>query len=148
MNEPGKSDNRVVPEKVSNKARRRREAERLEERRLGERNRPQARALRTQGRTSVHAALGRVRRAAEQKKGVRFTALLHHIYAIDTLRAAFYDWNVMRHQAWTARRGSTMARRWRRTSPSCRIGCDAGPTARSRCVGCTSPNGGMPSSSD
>jgi len=91
MNEPGKSDNRVVPEKVSNKARRRREAERLEERRLGERNRPQARALRTQGRTSVHAALGRVRRAAEEQKGVRFTALLHHIYAIDTLRAAFYE---------------------------------------------------------
>src|SRR5437016_3918553 len=91
MNEPGKSDNRVVPEKVSNKARRRRVAERLEERRLGERNRPQARALRTQGRTSVHAALGRVRRAAEEQKGVRFTALLHHIYAIDTLRAAFYE---------------------------------------------------------
>ena len=91
MNEPGKSDNRVVPEKVSNKARRRRVAERLEERRLGERNRPQARALRTQGRTSVHAALGRVRRAAEEQKGVRFTALLHHIYVIDTLRAAFYE---------------------------------------------------------
>jgi RNA-directed DNA polymerase len=39
----------------------------------------------------VHAALGRVRQVAEQKKGVRFTALLHHIYAIDTLRAAFYE---------------------------------------------------------
>jgi retron-type reverse transcriptase len=39
----------------------------------------------------VDVALGRVRQAAEQKKGVRFTALLHHIYAIDTLRAAFYE---------------------------------------------------------
>jgi len=39
----------------------------------------------------VHAALGRVRQVAEQKKGARFTALLHHIYAIDTLRAAFYS---------------------------------------------------------
>jgi group II intron reverse transcriptase/maturase len=38
----------------------------------------------------VHAALGRVRQAAERKKGVRFTALLHHIYAVDTLRAAFH----------------------------------------------------------
>jgi len=37
----------------------------------------------------VHEALGRVRQAAEGQKGVRFTALLHHIYAIDTLRAAF-----------------------------------------------------------
>jgi hypothetical protein len=39
----------------------------------------------------VQAALGRVRQAAEAKKGERFTALLHHIYAIDTLRAAFYE---------------------------------------------------------
>jgi group II intron reverse transcriptase/maturase len=38
----------------------------------------------------VKVALGRVRQAAEQKKGERFTALLHHIYAIDTLRAAFH----------------------------------------------------------
>ena len=53
--------------------------------------RAQATTLRTQGRARVHAALGRVRQAAEQKKGVRFTALLHHIYAIDTLRAAFHD---------------------------------------------------------
>jgi group II intron reverse transcriptase/maturase len=39
----------------------------------------------------VHAALGRVRQVAERQKGERFTALLHHIYAIDTLRAAFYE---------------------------------------------------------
>jgi len=90
MNEPGKSDSRVRPRKVPNKARRR-AAEGLEERRLAKRNSPQATTLRTQGRTRVHAALGRVRQAAEQKKGVRFTALLHHIYAIDTLRAAVYE---------------------------------------------------------
>src|SRR5712692_9814836 len=90
MDEPGKSDNRVVPEKVSNKARQR-AAEGLEGRRLAERNTPHASALRTQGRASVQAALGRVRQAAEAQKGVRFTALLHHIYAIDTLRAAYYD---------------------------------------------------------
>jgi RNA-directed DNA polymerase len=89
MDEPGKSDNRVVPGKVANKARRR-ATEGLEGRRLAKRNRPQATTHRTQGRARVHAALGRVRQAAEQKKGVRFTALLHHIYAIDTLRAAFY----------------------------------------------------------
>jgi hypothetical protein len=34
---------------------------------------------------------GTGRQVAEQKKGARFTALLHHIYAIDTLRAAFYS---------------------------------------------------------
>ena len=90
MHEPGKSDSRVVPEKVPNNARRR-AAEGLEGRRLAKRNSPRATTLRTQGRARVQAALGRVRHAAEQQKGVRFTALLHHIYAIDTLRAAFYE---------------------------------------------------------
>src|SRR5258708_22045222 len=89
MDEPGKSDSRVVPKKVPNKARRR-AAEGSEGRRLAKRNSPQATTLRTLGRARAHAALGRVRQAAEQKKGVRFTALLHHIYAIDTLRAAFH----------------------------------------------------------
>jgi RNA-directed DNA polymerase len=90
MHKPGKSDSRVVPRKVPNNARRR-AAEGLEGRRLAKQNSPQANTLRTQGRARVQVALGRVRRATEQKKGVRFTALLHHIYAIDTLRAAFYD---------------------------------------------------------
>src|SRR5919204_5951308 len=90
MHEPGKSDSRVLPKKVPNKARRR-AAEGLEGRRLAKRNSPRATTLRTQGRARVQAALGRVRQVAEQQKGVRFTALLHHIYAIDTLRAAFYE---------------------------------------------------------
>src|ERR671935_1986627 len=90
MHEPGKSDSRVLPKKVPNKARRR-AAEGLEGRRLAKQNSPQATTLRTQGRVRVQAALGRVRQTAEQKKGVRFTALLHHIYAIYTLRAAFYE---------------------------------------------------------
>jgi RNA-directed DNA polymerase len=90
MNKPGKSDSRVLPVKAPNKARRR-AAEGLEGRRLAKRNSPQATTLRTQGRARVHAALGRVRQAAEQKQRVQFTALLHHIYAIDTLRAAFYE---------------------------------------------------------
>src|SRR5437899_3783552 len=90
MHEPGQSDSRGLLKKVPNKARRR-AAEGLEGRRLAKRSSPQATTLRTQGRVRVHAALGRVRQAAEQKKGERFTALLHHIYAIDTLRAAFYE---------------------------------------------------------
>jgi group II intron reverse transcriptase/maturase len=58
---------------------------------LAKRNSRQATTLRTQSRARVHAALGRVRQVAEQKKGVRFTALLHHIYAINTLRTAFHE---------------------------------------------------------
>jgi hypothetical protein len=88
MHKPGKSDSPVRPKKVANKALKR-AAESLEERGLAERNSSQATTLRTQGRARVHEALGRVRQAAEGQKGVRFTALLHHIYAIDTLRAAF-----------------------------------------------------------
>src|SRR6267143_3092991 len=90
MHEPGKSDSRVVPQKVPNKAGRQ-GAGGLEGRRLAKRSSPQVSTLRTQGRTRAQAALGRVRQAAEQQKGERFTALLHHIYAIDTLRAAFYE---------------------------------------------------------
>src|ERR1700730_16127084 len=71
MHEPGKSDSRVVPRKVPNNTRRR-AAEGLEGRRLAKRNSPQATTLRTQGRARVHAALGRVRQVAEQKKGERF----------------------------------------------------------------------------
>jgi RNA-directed DNA polymerase len=88
MNEPGKSDSRVVPEKVSNTAWQR-AAEGLEGRRLAERNTSQGTTHRTQSRTSVKEALGRVRHVAEGRKGERFTALLHHIYAIDALRAAY-----------------------------------------------------------
>ena len=90
MDGTGKSDSRVVPKKVPNNVRRR-AAEELEGRRLAERNRPQASTLRTQGRAGVQVALGRVRQAAEEQQGARLTALLHHIYAIDTLRAAFYE---------------------------------------------------------
>ena len=90
MHGPGKSDSRVVPEKVPNNARRR-AAEGLEGRRLAERNTSQGTTRRTQGRVSVSEALGRVRQVAEERKGERFTALLHHIYAIDALRAAFHS---------------------------------------------------------
>ncbi len=89
MHEPGKSDSPIVPRNVLNKASPE-VAQGREGRGLAKRNSPQATTLRTQGRGRVQEALGRVRQAAQQKKGARFTALLHHIYAIDTLRAASY----------------------------------------------------------
>jgi hypothetical protein len=90
MHEPGKSDSRTVPKKAPNKAGEL-AAEGLEGRRLAKQNSLQRTTLRTQGRERVHEALGRVRQTAERQKGQRFTALLHDIYAIDTLRAAFYE---------------------------------------------------------
>jgi group II intron reverse transcriptase/maturase len=47
-------------------------------------------ALRTQSRISAHSALKRVRQAARKDRKTRFTALLHHIYDSDTLRAAYF----------------------------------------------------------
>jgi group II intron reverse transcriptase/maturase len=45
---------------------------------------------RTQGRTGVPSALERVREAARRNKGERFTALLHHVYDIERLRASYF----------------------------------------------------------
>ena len=43
------------------------------------------------------SALERVRQAARRERTIRFTALLHHIYALDTLRAAYLS--LKRHAA-------------------------------------------------
>jgi group II intron reverse transcriptase/maturase len=51
----------------------------------GEQNAP-----RTQRRSSAPSALDRVRQAARQDRKARFTALLHHIYDLNTLRAAYF----------------------------------------------------------
>ena len=46
-------------------------------------------ALRTQGRGGAPSALERVRQAAKQDRKQRFTALLHHVYDVERLRAAY-----------------------------------------------------------
>jgi group II intron reverse transcriptase/maturase len=48
-------------------------------------------ALRTQGRVGASSALERVRAAARRDRRQRFTALLHHVYDIGRLRAAYYS---------------------------------------------------------
>ena len=45
---------------------------------------------RTQSRGDVLSARDRIRQAAEKDKGRRFTALLHHVYNIETLREAYF----------------------------------------------------------
>ena len=45
---------------------------------------------RTQSREGVHSARDRIRQAAKTDKGRRFTALLHHVYDIETLREAYF----------------------------------------------------------
>jgi group II intron reverse transcriptase/maturase len=89
MNGHGKSDSPIVPGKSSNNARRR-AAEGMEERGLAKRNSLGDATSRTQGRTQrVSSALERVRQAARRDRRQRFTALLHHVYAVERLRTAY-----------------------------------------------------------
>jgi group II intron reverse transcriptase/maturase len=53
-------------------------------------NTPERNALRTQGRGGAPSALERVRQLARRDKKQRFTTLLHHVYAVDHLRAAYF----------------------------------------------------------
>jgi len=90
MNGQGKSDRPVVPAKSPNKAARA-VAEGMEGRGLAKGNLPEQNALRIQSRASVHSALERVRQAAKKDRTKRFTALLHHVYSLDTLRTAYFS---------------------------------------------------------
>src|SRR5260370_21783828 len=90
MSQPGKSDKAVVPEKSSNKTRTT-AAEGREGRGLDKGNSDQQNASRTLGRSDAHSALERVRGTARRNKEIKFTALMHHIYNLETLRAAYYQ---------------------------------------------------------
>jgi group II intron reverse transcriptase/maturase len=63
----------------------------MEGRGLAKGNLPEQNALRMQSRMSVHSALERVRQAAKKDRKLRFTALLHHVYSLDTLRTAYFS---------------------------------------------------------
>jgi retron-type reverse transcriptase len=89
-NELGKSDSPAVPEKSSNKAGQP-AAERMEGNGLAKGNLPQQNASRTPSWKDALSALERVRQAAKRDRKLRFTALLHHIYNLDTLRMAYFD---------------------------------------------------------
>src|SRR5260370_18447020 len=87
-NGPGKSDRPNVPEKFPNNAGQP-AAEGMEGRGLAKGNLPQQNASRTPSREDALSALERVRQAAAKDKKLRFTALLHHIYNLETLRTAY-----------------------------------------------------------
>jgi RNA-directed DNA polymerase len=89
MNEHGKSDKPILPEKSPNKAGTA-AAEEMEERGLAEGNLRQQNAFRTQGREDVRSALERVRAVARKDKDTRFTALFHYVYNADMLEYAYF----------------------------------------------------------
>jgi RNA-directed DNA polymerase len=88
MNERGKSDRPTVPGKSPNKAGQP-AAEEMEGRGLTKGNPQQQNASRTLSRTDAPSALERIRQTASKDKKMRFTALLHHVYAFEALRAAY-----------------------------------------------------------
>ena len=89
MNGHGKSDSSVVPQKSPNKAGPEAAAEEVEGRELAKGNPRQQNAPRTRSRSGAPSALERVREAAAKDRKMRFTALLHPIYNLDTLRGAY-----------------------------------------------------------
>ncbi len=89
-NGPGKSDSPAVPKKSLNNVGQP-VAEGMEGRGLAKGNLPQQNVSRTPSRGDAPSALERVRQAAAKDKKLRFTALLHHIYNLDTLRMAYFS---------------------------------------------------------
>jgi len=90
MNGQGKSDRPAVPGKSPNNAGQP-ETEGMEGRGLAKGNLPQQNASRTPSRSDAPSALERVRQAAGRDKKLRFTALRHHIYNLETLRLASFS---------------------------------------------------------
>src|SRR5688572_13529637 len=101
MHEHGKSDRRVVPAKSPNKGQdeppqglaRLTPAEAMEGRRLAKSNPHQRTMFRTLRRVRMSPELERIRQAAHRDRKMRFTALFHHVYRLETLRRAYIGLN-------------------------------------------------------
>jgi hypothetical protein len=89
MDEHGKSDRSVVPANSPNNASEQ-ATEVGEGRERTKGNTPERNASRTQSRPDAPSALERVRQAATKDRKQRFTALLHHVYDVERLRAAYF----------------------------------------------------------
>src|SRR5215472_14477223 len=94
MHDREKSHSAVVAAKPTNKAGQP-AAEPVEPRAGTKRNAGEQSTHRTQGRARVTQALVRVRKAAQQRRKEKFTALFHQI-SVDLLREAFF---VLKHDA-------------------------------------------------
>ncbi len=92
MHGHGKSDSPIVSGKPPNKAAEP-AAEAVERRGLAKGNSLQRTTPRTQRRAGVSHALERVRQVAKRDRKQRFTALLHHVYALERLQAAYEGLN-------------------------------------------------------
>ena len=89
MHGHGKSDSPIVLAKPPNEAEPEAK-EVVEGRGLAKGKTPERNMSRTQGRSGMSSALERIRQAARREKRQRFTALLHHVYDVEGLRAAYF----------------------------------------------------------
>ncbi len=92
MNEHGKSDNVIVAKKSANNNGLANStfAEQMEPSTSTKGNEGKQNTLQTQGWESVQSKLQLVHQRAKEDKARRFSALLHHIYNIDALKAAYF----------------------------------------------------------
>lgn len=90
MNDSGKSDKPIVPQKGVNNAQGTPcAAERVEGRGLAKGNPGEQTRFWMQGQTDLHQALDRIRAVARRDKDERFTALWHHVYNVPRLRQSY-----------------------------------------------------------
>jgi group II intron reverse transcriptase/maturase len=90
MNGHGKSDNSVLPKKLPNKGGGAPSStEGVEGRELAKGNLVQQNRDHTQRWDTLQHALERIRQAAKKDRKLRFTALWHHVYRVESLRKAF-----------------------------------------------------------
>ncbi len=90
MNDDGKSDKPIVPGKDANKGPGKPgPAECLEGRGLAKGNSGEQTRYWMQGQTDLQQATDRIRAVARRDKEARFTALWHHVYNVNRLRAAY-----------------------------------------------------------
>lgn len=83
-------------------------------------------------------ALDGIRRAAKGRPGVKLTTLLHHIYAVDRLRAAYFRGERKGLPGWTGRRGSRTDGTLKANFWTCPTGSPEGLTGLSLSDACTS----------
>ena len=90
MNGRRQSDGPIVPKKPLNKDAPGVSAEKAEERGPAKGNPEKQTRARTQRRRTLPQELDRIRAVASQERGVRFTALWHHVYDPKRLEAAYF----------------------------------------------------------
>jgi RNA-directed DNA polymerase len=93
INDPGRMPPSAQGQPNAPETSRQRSAEAVEGRRLAKGNSHQRAMLRTQRRVGMPHELERIRQAVRRDRKMRFTALLHHVYRLDTLRRAYHGLN-------------------------------------------------------